>query len=126
MGALLVGPLARPGRGGRRGFGGVRRERTWDDDAPASPSSRRPGAPVTRPVSGGARPRSAADEAEVSQDQAVLAVGARVKHKKFGGGRIAEVTGSGRDMKVRIDFDDETVGRKTLVVAQANLEPEWD
>ena len=26
------------------------------------------------------------------------------------------------DMKAKIDFDDETIGRKTLVVAQANLE----
>jgi hypothetical protein len=25
-------------------------------------------------------------------------------------------------MKAKVDFDDETVGRKTLVVAQANLE----
>jgi DNA helicase II / ATP-dependent DNA helicase PcrA len=112
---------------GAGGFGGVRRERTWDDDdAPASPSSRRPGAPVSRPVAGSARPRSVADDADISQDQPVLAVGGRVRHKKFGAGRIAEMTGAGRDMKVRIDFDDETIGRKTLVVAQANLEPEWD
>jgi DNA helicase II / ATP-dependent DNA helicase PcrA len=62
------------------------------------------------------------DAADVIQ---VLA-GARVKHRKFGVGTVAEVTGSGRDMKVRIDFDDEEIGRKTLVVAQANLEPEHE
>ncbi len=52
--------------------------------------------------------------------------GARVRHRKFGAGTVAEITGAGRDMKVRIDFDDEEVGRKTLVVAQANLEPEHE
>ena len=65
---------------------------------------------------------AATDAAEESQDAALLQVGARVAHRKFGTGSIAEVVGSGRDAKVRIDFDDETVGRKTLVVAQANLE----
>lgn len=49
-------------------------------------------------------------------------VGERVHHHKFGSGRIAELTGSGRDAKVRIDFDDEEIGRKTLVIAQARLE----
>jgi DNA helicase-2/ATP-dependent DNA helicase PcrA len=48
--------------------------------------------------------------------------GERVRHAKFGSGTIAELTGSGRDLKVRIDFDDEDVGRKTLVLAQAKLE----
>jgi DNA helicase-2/ATP-dependent DNA helicase PcrA len=66
------------------------------------------------------------DPAEESQDAAVLAPGARVRHRKFGAGTIAELSGSGRDAKVRIDFDDESVGRKTLVVAQANLEREWE
>ena len=59
---------------------------------------------------------------DVSQDTPLFVPGARVKHKKFGSGTIAELSGSGRDAKVRIDFDDEEVGRKTLVVAQANLE----
>ena len=30
--------------------------------------------------------------------------------------------GAGRDAKVKVDFDDEAIGRKTLVIAQANLE----
>ena len=87
-----------------------------DDDAgfPPSASQRRPGTPVTR--------SPAFDDADVSQDAAVIAIGARVKHRKFGSGVIAELAGSGRDLKAKIDFDDEEIGRKTLVVAQANLE----
>jgi DNA helicase II / ATP-dependent DNA helicase PcrA len=70
-----------------------------------------------------ARPTAAVDDAA---DVIQVLAGARVKHRKFGVGTVAEVTGSGRDMKVRIDFDDEEIGRKTLVVAQANLEPEHE
>ncbi len=118
-------PRARAsGRVGGGGFGGgavreSRWQRAWKDTdteawTPApSASARRPGTPVAAP---------AWDPAEESQDAAEIRVGARVKHRKFGDGTIAEVVGSGRDAKVRIDFDDETVGRKTLVVAQANLE----
>ena len=69
------------------------------------------------PVTGFAR--AVEDE---SQDAAIFAIGARVKHRKFGSGTIAELAGTGRDAKVKIDFDDETIGRKTLVIAQANLE----
>jgi DNA helicase II / ATP-dependent DNA helicase PcrA len=74
---------------------------------------------------GGARARVPEPEDE-SQDVAVVEVGARVRHAKFGTGTIAELTGSGRDAKVRIDFDDEEIGRKTLVLAQAKLEPAMD
>ena len=56
----------------------------------------------------------------------MIVVGARVRHARFGAGTIAELSGSGRDLKARIDFDDESIGRKTLVVAQANLEREWE
>ncbi len=61
-----------------------------------------------------------------SQDAPSLRVGERVQHAKFGTGTIAEFTGSGRDAKVRIDFDDEEIGRKTLVIAQAKLERGWE
>ncbi len=61
-----------------------------------------------------------------SQDAPELRIGERVKHAKFGSGTIAEFTGSGRDAKVRIDFDDEEIGRKTLVIAQAKLERGWE
>jgi DNA helicase-2/ATP-dependent DNA helicase PcrA len=90
----------------------------WDD----APTTRRQGTPVSL----GAGRSSAPAEEEMSQDAAVIAVGARVRHAKFGAGTIAELAGSGRDAKVRIDFDDESIGRKTLVVAQANLEREWE
>jgi ATP-dependent DNA helicase UvrD/PcrA len=91
-----------------------------DDDAgfPPSASQRRPGTPVARPTS--------FDDADASQDAAVIAVGARVRHRKFGSGVIADLAGTGRDLKAKIDFDDETIGRKTLVVAQANLERDID
>jgi DNA helicase-2/ATP-dependent DNA helicase PcrA len=90
-----------------------------DDDAfPPSAAARRPGTPVARPTS--------FDDADASQDAAIIAVGARVRHRKFGSGVIAELAGGGRDLKAKIDFDDETIGRKTLVVAQANLERDID
>ncbi|MEP6764134.1 MAG: UvrD-helicase domain-containing protein [Gemmatimonadaceae bacterium] len=79
----------------------------------------------------GGKPPARAAKPEVSpedesQDAAMLRVGERVKHAKFGSGKIAELTGSGRDAKVRIDFDDEEIGRKTLVIAQAKLERDWE
>jgi DNA helicase-2/ATP-dependent DNA helicase PcrA len=80
-----------------------------------SPGARRPGSPVSSYGTSGA----AEDE---SQDAPVFVPGARVKHRKFGTGTIAELAGSGRDAKVKVDFDDDTIGRKTLVIAQANLE----
>jgi DNA helicase II / ATP-dependent DNA helicase PcrA len=61
-----------------------------------------------------------------SQDAPLFAPGERVRHARFGSGTIAELTGSGRDLKVRIDFDDEEIGRKTLVLAQAKLERGFD
>jgi DNA helicase-2/ATP-dependent DNA helicase PcrA len=86
----------------------------FDDDGfshvPAA--RRRAGTPVERRV----------DPEDESQESASLVVGSRVRHRKFGSGTIADVTGSGREAKVKIDFDDEGIGRKTLVVAQANLE----
>jgi DNA helicase-2/ATP-dependent DNA helicase PcrA len=85
----------------------------FDDDIfPSSAAARRPGRPLGSTV-------AVEDE---SQDAAVIAVGARVKHRKFGSGTIAEITGAGAQTKVRVDFDDDAIGRKTLVVAQANLE----
>ena len=99
-----------------RGVDHPAREQWLDADSafPPSASQRRPGTPVTRVAK--------FDEAEESQDAAVIAIGARVKHRKFGSGVIAELAGAGRDLKAKIDFDDEAIGRKTLVVAQANLE----
>ena len=88
-----------------------------DDDRPVPQARRRAGTPVER---------SAVSPEDESQEVASLAIGSRVKHRKFGSGTIAELTGAGREAKVKIDFDDESIGRKTLVVAQANLEPAFD
>lgn len=87
----------------------------FDESDPISrkASLRRPG----RPLDAGYFP----DE-ETSQDAPSFLVGSRVKHRKFGSGTIADLAGSGRDAKVKVDFDDEAIGRKTLVIAQANLE----
>jgi len=85
---------------------------SFDDDSfsHVSAARRRMGTPVTRRI-----------EPEDESQERDLSVGARVRHRKFGAGTIAEVTGVGREAKVKVDFDDESVGRKTLVVAQANL-----
>jgi DNA helicase-2/ATP-dependent DNA helicase PcrA len=61
-------------------------------------------------------------DVDVSQDEAQYVRGERIKHKLFGGGTIAELTGAGRDVKAVIDFDDETVGRKTIKLAYTTLE----
>jgi DNA helicase-2/ATP-dependent DNA helicase PcrA len=85
----------------------------------ASPSARRPGMPVRR---------ASADDVDVSASQMApqFVKGARVRHPRFGSGIIVELGGTGRDTKVTIDFDDETIGRKRLVVAYAGLEREDD
>jgi DNA helicase-2/ATP-dependent DNA helicase PcrA len=95
-----------------QGGGGGSSRGDFEDGLSVSPSVRRPGRPVSITYA------AAEDE---SQDEALYAPGSRVKHAKFGSGTIAEVTGTGRDAKVKIDFDDEAVGRKTLVVAVARL-----
>lgn len=83
---------------------------------------------ATRPAGGFSAPnrRDVPQPEDESQDAPAFRPGERIKHAKFGSGTIAELTGSGRDMKVRIDFDDEEIGRKTLVLAQAKLEKGWD
>ena len=83
-----------------------------------------PSAATRRP---GSRVSFAADtEVEASQDAPRFVKGERVRHARFGSGTIAELSGLGRDTKVTIDFDDESVGRKRLVVAYAGLERGWD
>ena len=103
-----------------RGVDHPAREQWLDAESafPPSASQRRPGTPVTRVA--------AFAEAEESQDAAIIAVGSRVKHRKFGSGVIADLAGAGRDLKAKVDFDDEAIGRKTLVVAQANLERDME
>ncbi len=90
------------------------RDRDDDDWPRPSAAQRRPGTPVTRT----ATPVDVEDE---SQDQPWFAVGARVRHARFGDGTIAELSGTGREAKATIDFDDEAIGRKRLVLAHAGL-----
>jgi len=75
-----------------------------------------------------ARPRAVEVESpeELSQDTPRYVRGERVRHRRFGGGAIQGLTGAGRDMKVTVQFDDETVGVKQLLVAFAGLERDWE
>jgi DNA helicase-2/ATP-dependent DNA helicase PcrA len=66
--------------------------------------------------------KTAAMEADMSQDEPRYVKGERVKHKLFGDGSIAELSGVGREVKAVIDFDDESVGRKTIKLAYTTLE----
>ncbi|HEY9479414.1 MAG TPA: UvrD-helicase domain-containing protein [Gemmatimonadaceae bacterium] len=80
-----------------------------------STSSRRPGTPVRRVA-------VVDPDVEESQDAPIFVMGARVRHPRFGSGTITNVGGNGRDAKVTVDFDDEAVGQKRLVIAYAGLE----
>ena len=91
----------------------------WGGSAGSRAAARRPGQRVSSFRDLGGWKTAPEDE---SQDVAAIQVGERVRHRKFGSGTIAEVSGDGRAAKVKVDFDDEAIGRKTLVVAQANLE----
>jgi len=92
----------------------------WSPTLNASrPGARRPGTPVTL----GHRWDNAADIGGGSQDVPAYQPGERVRHRTFGSGTIAEVSGVGHSAKVKIDFEDATIGRKTLVIAQAGLQP---
>jgi DNA helicase-2/ATP-dependent DNA helicase PcrA len=69
---------------------------------------------------------SVAPSEEVSQDAPRYVKGERVRHRRFGSGTIQGLTGTGRDLKVSVAFDDEEVGVKQLLVAYAGLEREWE
>jgi DNA helicase-2/ATP-dependent DNA helicase PcrA len=70
-------------------------------------------------------PRGPADE-EASQDIPRYVKGERVRHRRFGSGTIRGLSGTGRDLKVSVAFDDEEIGIKQLLVAFAGLEREWE
>ncbi len=96
------------GAQGRRG-GGWRDERTrFQPGATLRPSDLAP------------------SDAEASQDTPRFVKGERVRHRRFGGGTIQGLSGTGRDLKVSVKFDDEEVGVKQLLVAYAGLEREWE
>jgi DNA helicase-2/ATP-dependent DNA helicase PcrA len=68
---------------------------------------------------------SSASEEE-SQDAPRYVKGERVRHRRFGSGTIQGLTGTGRDLKVSVAFDDAEIGVKQLLVAYAGLEREWE
>jgi ATP-dependent DNA helicase UvrD/PcrA len=105
--------LRASGRSGGVGIRAGSAPRDWDDDSPRT-WQRNP-----------ARERAVHMD-EMSQDVPAFIQGERVKHKTFGSGTISAMAGSGRDAKVTVDFDDENVGRKRLVVAFAGLERGFD
>ena len=98
--------LSGPGWGGGRSNG-------WSTRTFAVPAF-----PSVRPTA------SPADEP--SQDTPRFVKGERVRHRRFGGGTIQGLIGTGRDLKVSVAFDDEAVGVKQLLVAYAGLEREWE
>jgi len=63
---------------------------------------------------------------EPSQDAPRYASGERVRHRKFGAGVVRAVAGSGRGLKVTVEFDAPDIGTKQLLVAYAGLEREWE
>jgi len=63
-----------------------------------------------------------ASDADTSSSDTGDVTGERIRHKLFGGGRIEELSGSGRDVKAVIAFDDANVGRKTIKLAYTTLE----
>jgi DNA helicase-2/ATP-dependent DNA helicase PcrA len=65
-------------------------------------------------------------EADASQDSPRYVKGERVRHRRFGSGTIQGLTGTGRDLKVSVAFDDQEIGTKQLLVAYAGLERDWE
>jgi DNA helicase-2/ATP-dependent DNA helicase PcrA len=92
---------------GRYGDGGRSSYQNFADDIP-------PGRPASLPPE------------EASQDAPRYVKGERVRHRRFGSGIIRGLVGSGRDLKVEVQFDDEEAGIKQLLVAYAGLERDWE
>jgi DNA helicase-2/ATP-dependent DNA helicase PcrA len=65
---------------------------------------------------------SPARGADTAESEPGYVPGERIRHKLFGGGRITELSGTGRDVKAVIEFDDVNVGRKTIKLAYTTLE----
>jgi DNA helicase-2/ATP-dependent DNA helicase PcrA len=67
----------------------------------------------------------AIDEDVQNQDSPRLVKGERVRHRRFGSGTVQGLSGVGKDLKVSVLFDDESVGLKQLLVGFAGLERDW-
>jgi DNA helicase-2/ATP-dependent DNA helicase PcrA len=66
--------------------------------------------------------KASAPEPDTSSSDSSYVTGERIRHKLFGAGKITELTGTGRDVKAVIEFDDAAVGRKTIKLAYTTLE----
>ena len=95
---------------GRQWGSGMAKTPSWT----SAPTAPRPSSPAAAPAE------------EASQDTPRYVKGERVRHRRFGSGAIQGLTGAGRDLKVTVQFDDEEVGLKQLLVAFAGLEREWE
>jgi ATP-dependent DNA helicase UvrD/PcrA len=67
-------------------------------------------------------PRGLVIDFSDAQDAPRFVKGERVRHPRFGGGVIRELSGFGRELKAVIDFDG--AGRKKIMVQYANLQKE--
>jgi DNA helicase-2/ATP-dependent DNA helicase PcrA len=82
-----------------------------------------------RPIRGRPPAARAGDvgwDEEPSQDAPRYTSGERVRHRTFGAGVVRAVAGSGRALKVTVEFDAPDIGIKQLLVAYAGLEREWE
>ena len=62
---------------------------------------------------------SAAHEMEGSAAESIFNVNDRVRHPKFGSGTVLQITGYGKNARIRIDFDEK--GEKELALAIAPI-----
>ena len=81
---------------------------------PQQSTYRQPSQQQSRPFSA---PKPAATS--TSTPLSGLTPGVKIQHEKFGTGRVAEVSGTGTDTRVTIDF--EYVGRKVLLLKYAKI-----
>jgi DNA helicase-2/ATP-dependent DNA helicase PcrA len=70
--------------------------------------------------------RTSVPPEQASQDAPRYVKGERVRHRRFGGGTILGLAGTGKDLKVSVRFDDEETGVKQLLVVYAGLEREME
>jgi DNA helicase-2/ATP-dependent DNA helicase PcrA len=114
--------------GGRLAWGGA--ARSWPRDGDWTFGAGGRGGRVSEAAGANrswlSAPRATPEPEEVSQDQPRYVPGERVRHRRFGDGSIVALSGSGKDLKVRVKFDDDEAGEKLLVAAFAGLERVWE
>jgi DNA helicase-2/ATP-dependent DNA helicase PcrA len=105
----------------------------WSGSRSAAPARRTAAAPVRSFGSVGPRvdddsaaAARLADAGDENQAAPRYIKGERVRHRRFGSGAILGLTGSGKDLKVSVAFDDPETGTKQLLVAFAGLEREME